>query len=59
MAVRTAIRLKAAYDVHCLCRHGPLDSGPAAEEALWQACRETVRGHPRATAIYYAAHGWN
>ena len=58
-AVRTAIRIKAAYDVHCLCRHGAIPRGPAAAEAMWQACREAVRGHPRATAIYDVAHGWN
>ena len=58
LAVRTAIQIAAVYRVHFLCRHGRVCRGAAAEEALWQSCREVVRGHSRAVAIYDAAVGW-
>ena len=57
-AVRVAIRLCAAYRTHCLCRHGQVRRGPAAEEALRQSCREAVRGSAAAAAAYDAAVDW-
>ena len=50
-----AIRLAAVYRVHCACRHGRLQRGRAAIEAVRQACREVVRGHARAGRAYDAA----
>ena len=58
-AVCVAIRLKAAYHTHCVCRHGQVARGRAASEALWQACREAVRGHRRAERVYNLVRGWN
>ena len=49
------IRLAAMYRVHCHCRHGQPRRGPAAVEALRQACREVVKGHRQASAAYDAA----
>ena len=56
--LRVAVRLCAAYRTHCLCRHGHVRRGPAAEEALRQSCREAVRGSAAATAAYDAAVDW-
>ena len=53
--VLRGIRLAAMYRVHCYCRHGRLRRGPAAAEALRQACREVVKGHRRACSAYDAA----
>ena len=58
VAVRVAIRLAALYRVHCLCRHGHVQRGAAAAEALGQSCREVVRGCQRATHVYDLAVGW-
>ena len=55
-AVLRALRLAAVYKVHCLCRHGGTSRGPAALEAIRQAFRELVRGHPRAAQFYDAVH---
>ena len=57
VAVRVAVRLAAAYRVHCFCRHGVVARGHAAEEALRQSCREAVRGHLVATRVYDASSG--
>ena len=57
-AVLVAVRMTAAYRTHCLCRHGQISRGVAAEEALRQACREAVRGDRTAEKIYDAVHGW-
>ena len=51
---RSAVRMAAAYFVHCRVRHVSA-SCAAAAEMLPQAAREAVRGHPRATA---ALDGW-
>ncbi len=56
-AVLRALRLAAVYKVHGLCRHGGIRRGPAAMEAIRQACRELVRGHRRAAQFYDEAQG--
>ena len=50
--VLRGIRLAAIYRVHCSCCHGHFRQGPAAAEALRQACREVVKGHRQASKIY-------
>ena len=55
VAVARAILLAAIYRTHCLCRFGHIRRGPAAVEAMQQACREVVRGHRGAAAVYDAA----
>ena len=57
LAVPKAIRMAAAYKVHCMAAHWAVGVGVTAVEALRQALREVVRGHPGATRVYDTA-GW-
>ena len=46
--VRKAVRTAAVYRVHGLVRHGFVNRGAAAAEALAQSAREVTQGHARA-----------
>ena len=49
-----AVRVTAVYHVHLLVVHGQLAAGAAAQEALWQATREAVKGSSEASTAYDA-----
>ena len=51
-----AIRAAAVYRTHCLVSHGQMPPGRTALEALTQAAKEVVRGHPGATHILSNVH---
>ena len=50
-ALKRAIRTAAVYRTHCLVRHGLVQRGAAAIEALPQSARELARGHPGASRM--------
>ncbi len=58
-AVLRVLRLAAVFKVRCLCRHGGIRHGPAAMEAIRQACRELARRHRRAAQVYDEGRHWH
>ena len=55
LLIRRALRTAAVYLTHGMVRHGRVQAGAAAGEALQQVCRDLVRGHRRAAAALDAA----